>query len=194
MIERSWEITTAPAAEPWTLDEAKEHLRVTHNEEDGYITRLIVAARRKVERDTGRALVTQGVTLYLDAFPAVIWLPRPPLQAITGNVLHYRNTAGDWAEFTGYQVDAKSTPARVAPKRNYSWPSAYREMAAIKVVYTCGYGNAAAVPTDLRHALLVLLAHWFEIREAVTYARGSTRVPLSYGALISDYLVRLPRE
>lgn len=50
-------ITITPATdEPVTLAEAKEHLRVTHAEDDDLIERLITGAREFVEQQTGRAL------------------------------------------------------------------------------------------------------------------------------------------
>lgn len=43
-------------ADPVTLDEAKAFLRVTHGAEDGLITTLLAAARRRIEDDLSVAL------------------------------------------------------------------------------------------------------------------------------------------
>lgn len=62
-------LNTQPAVEPVSIDEAKLHLRVTHDDEDTLIATLISAARLHAENYCRRAFVTQKWDLYLDAFP-----------------------------------------------------------------------------------------------------------------------------
>lgn len=62
-------LITAPGHEPVTLDEMKLHLRVDFNSDDTLIEMLIVAARKRAETITRRALVTQTWKQVLDEFP-----------------------------------------------------------------------------------------------------------------------------
>jgi uncharacterized phiE125 gp8 family phage protein len=56
---------------------------------------------------------------------------------------------------------------------------------AIRNEYICGYGAAATnVPPALRQAMLLLIAHWFENREAVVTGTIATTIPLSARSLI----------
>ena len=63
-------LITPPAVEPVTLADAKAHLKVDTTDDDALITALITAARARAEWHTGRALITQSWTLWLDAWPA----------------------------------------------------------------------------------------------------------------------------
>lgn len=61
--------TSAPASEPLSVAEAKAHLRVEVSDDDAYIGNLITAARRYVEKASGRQLVTATWQATYDRFP-----------------------------------------------------------------------------------------------------------------------------
>ena len=65
---RSLKRTTAPAAEPITLSEAKSHIRVDTAFDDTLITGYIKTAREWVEDYIDRALITQRLVMTLDVF------------------------------------------------------------------------------------------------------------------------------
>jgi len=46
------------------------------------------------------------------------------------------------------------------------------QAATVKVNYVAGYGAATAVPQTIKQAMLMLIAHWFENREAVGTVGG----------------------
>jgi hypothetical protein len=74
---------TAPAAEPVTLQQAKDHLRIDSSDEDLYIESVIKAARRHAEQvKAWRSFITQTWEIWLDAWPGKdsIDLPMPPVQ------------------------------------------------------------------------------------------------------------------
>jgi len=58
----------APDDEPISVDDARDHLRIDHTDEDGYLTALIVAARSHVENYCQIALLPQDWRLTLDSF------------------------------------------------------------------------------------------------------------------------------
>lgn len=195
-------LVTPPAAEPITLVEAKSNLRIDHADEDSHINILIAAARRLVERETARALITQTWQLFLDKFPTampdpdrrvqLIRQPLPPLQSITH--IKYVDTDGvlqTWPS-ADYRVDNASEPARITPEFEKQWPEIRSVINAVEIQFVAGYGNTGSdVPEELRQAMHVLVAHWYENREAVMTDLRELPEPvqLSFESLISNYRV-----
>lgn len=175
------QLNTPPAIEPVTLDEAKAHLKVDASDDDALITSLIAAARARAEWHTGRAFVTQGWTLWLDAWPCAIGVPLPPLQAVTSITAYALNDAATVLDAATYQVDTAS--ARIALKANASPPVNLRGVNAIAIAFTAGYGDAATdVPAPIRQAILALIADLYANR-----GDANTEVSSSALALLAPY-------
>ncbi len=62
-----------------------------------------------------------------------------------------------------------------------------RERLGIEIDYVAGFGEAADVPADLKRALLALVAHWFEHRDAVIVAGSGAVVPAGFDRLVERY-------
>lgn len=151
-----------PNAEPVTADEVKAAARIDGTEFDTQIAIIIPALRRQAESRTGRVLVTQTLELVLDAFPAAdIDLVLPNVQSIAS--VKYREPAAG-TELTlsaaAYALDSSSTPSWLLPAANTSWPDTYASANAVRIRFDVGYGNAAAVPQDIK---LWILAHATQI-------------------------------
>lgn len=183
-------LVTAPASEPVSLAEAKLHLRVDATDEDTLITALITAARQLVEEETWRALVTQTWDYVADEWPAgdSIALPRPPLQSVTSITYIDEDGVTQTMPAADYIVDTYQH--RVVLAEDAEWPSAdLYPTAAVRVRYVAGYGAASAVPGPIKAAMLLLIGHLFENREAVASGAGvaSAELPLGVRALLAPY-------
>jgi hypothetical protein len=62
-------LLTPPAAEPLTTGDLMAFARVDADPGDGVLQRVLLAARERVERDTGLALITQTWVAVLDRWP-----------------------------------------------------------------------------------------------------------------------------
>ena len=62
-------LVSPPALEPVSLDQLREHLRITEPDEDAYLADLLRAARSHVETASGRKLVTQLWRRYVGSAP-----------------------------------------------------------------------------------------------------------------------------
>jgi uncharacterized phiE125 gp8 family phage protein len=176
-----------PSAEPWTVAEAKAYLRVEHDVDDAIIGALIAAARGHVEALTRRALLTQSWRFVLDAWPADgrLSLRMGPLRSvIAARVFDAANNAHS-IDVATFVVDAA---ANVIASPAWSLPLPGRFAAGIELDLQLGYGaNASAVPDALRHAMRMLVAHWYENRGLAALGAGVAMLPAGATALIAPY-------
>ena len=185
---------TGPAVEPLTVAEAKLHLRVDISDDDAYIGTLITAAREWVENYLDRTLITTQLILRAAEFPTEeLDLPRPPMVAsgtATAVVITYTlaDTTTATLSTALYRVDRTSTPGNVAPIINGTWPSDVIEDAnAVAVTYWAGYGpTSASVPATIRHAMLMLIGHWYDRRSAVLTGTISKPIEFAVESLLAS--------
>ena len=175
------ELVTPPATEPVTLTEAKLHLKLDTGDDDTLVTTLITAARARAEWHTGRALITQSWTLWLDAWPDVITVPLPPLQSVTSVTAYTRDDTAHTIDPATLIVDHAAN--RVARKQSCAPPSDLRRINAVAIAFTAGYGAAATdVPAPLREAILELIAFLYENR-----GEAPAELPIDCLALLAPY-------
>lgn len=174
---------------PVSLEEVKAHLRIDHPDQDAVIVALITAATAHLDGWTGvlgRALVAQTWRMAMDAFPGdTITIPLGPVTSVES--IKYTDTAG--AEQTvptaDYEVDLYPVEARICVGDN-GWPSTDDVVNAVRVEWVAGYATADDVPDDLKNAILLLVGHWYEHREAATMS-PATEIPMGVPALIAPY-------
>lgn len=186
----------SPAIQALTLAYAKLHIRSLGTADDALLTVYIDAAASYFESQTGRQLLTATREVWLDAFPflgasggnARIELPHPPLQSVVS--VAYVDGNGVVQTLGGsptvLKVSAPVGPyaARgvVEPLAGGTWPIARAETGAVRIRYTCGYGNTpATIPPLARGVLCYLVGHFDTFRAAVHEARRGQVLELPYG-------------
>jgi uncharacterized phiE125 gp8 family phage protein len=182
-------LLTAPAAEPWSVAEAKSFLRVENDDDDVIIGALIAAARNQVEALTRRGLLTQTWRLVLDRWPpdGRIAPKLAPLRSVVAaRVYDAANNAID-IDAEQFIVDVA---ANVIAAPGWSLPPPGRSVAGIELDVEVGFGpNATDVPDVLRHAIRTLVAHWYENRGLVAIGASVAMLPGSVSAMIASYRV-----
>ncbi|MGV3490733.1 MAG: head-tail connector protein [Devosia sp.] len=176
-------LLAGPAEEPVSLAETKAFLRLDGDAEDGLVTTLIAAARLHLEGVTGRALVRQEWRLVLDCWPGdrAVTLPVSPLIELTAVRVFDDTDDEHELALDGFQTE----PTRVLLPA-FDGP-AVRARLGIEIDYVAGFGDATGVPADLKRALLALVAHWFEHRDAVIVAGSGAVVPAGFDRLVESY-------
>jgi uncharacterized phiE125 gp8 family phage protein len=189
-------VITPPASDPLSLAEAKAHLRVTSDDEDGIIAGYILAAREFVENATHRRLITQTLDYTIDdGWPCVIArgyyrtrieLPVQPVASVSS--ISYVDSAGATQTLSSslYVVRTDGPVAFIEPAYDVSWPSVRCQTAAITVRFVAGTA-LSEVPNPLMQAMRLLVAHQYEQREAVNVGNIVTPMDLAVEAFLSPY-------
>lgn len=178
------------------LAAAKAWIKKETDDDDALIGGLVSAAVATIEAQTGKFLSPKSFTQELKRFPCdypySIALNRGPVTAISSvkydpadgsaeatiSVSDYRLTEGYGASFNG----------ALQPAYGESWPVPLDGTGVVRITGTAGYGEGEA--PDLDQAALMLVAHWYQNREAVVASGGAAsavELPLGVEMLIRPY-------
>jgi len=164
-------ITVQPTSEPVTVDELRAHLRLDAGDFDTELTRLITAARKSVEAMLKRQLIHATYQWTMDYWPDYVFeIPQGPLSSVSSITYYDGNGVSQTWASTNYQVDTTTLYGTVTLANNATYPVLETgKKNAITVTFIAGYGSSAAsVPENVKQAILVLAAHWFENPQSVT--------------------------
>ena len=131
-------LVTPPVGEPVSLDEAKQHLRVSITDDDSLVSLMIQAAREDCESVMRRQILKATWLFTLDNFPIsgmlrsdpmtvparkrMIEIPMPTLQSVTQIQYVALNGTLTTLDPSTYIVDAISEPGRIMPLPYGFWP------------------------------------------------------------------------
>ncbi|MBB4859462.1 putative phiE125 gp8 family phage protein [Novosphingobium chloroacetimidivorans] len=168
---------TTPSIDVVSIATARDHLRVAHNLDDTLIDRLIDTAIAVIEGPTGAGipLLLSRWQLTLDHLPRCIDLDLCPVASVDKITVD-----GVTLDPTTYVVDIDSTPARIVLCHH---TTSCLKLGSVKVEFTAGYET---IPADLVHAILMLVAHFYEHREAAS-AVDLKDVPFAVNAILARY-------
>ena len=189
---RSLKVQTQPVVEPVSVADAKAHCRIDTNTDDTYVAALVSAAREYVEAYMDESLIDQQLVMRLDAFPAAIELPRPPMSQTASRtavtIVYTANDAGSTATLatSQYRVDRDSTPGTLRPLYGGSWPSHLLDYGSVTVTWWAGRGeDGGKVSQRVKAAILMLVGQWYERRMAAD-AASMSEMPFGVKALLDS--------
>lgn len=182
----------APGTEPLLLEEIRQHLRLSHQEDDTGIATMMSSARAHLEEYLGLALINRTVRISaaswrefdisgprtelpfenLHCVPVGVTayklsLPVRPLFSIqTIDIVEPDGTQATW-DAENYHLKPGLTPELTLSKGSH-WPRVDSSHTAIQINAVAGFGASwNDIPPDLHQALLRLVTHF-------AYARGDS--------------------
>ena len=207
-------VCTQAGAAALTLAQVKAQCRVDAADatEDALLNLLMAAAQAKLEGPSGIGipLVSSQWRLSLDSFyrqdhaqrgwdwdfwdfgSRGIRIPLAPVISIDS--VTYLDGTGQRQTLDPavYAYDLDAQPVVVRPASGQFWPPSLSNPGAVKISFTAGYASAAAVPADLKQAMLLLVGHWYANREAVVGVNNrdsSAELPLGVQPILDRYAV-----
>ncbi|MGF7161280.1 putative phiE125 gp8 family phage protein [Rhodoligotrophos appendicifer] len=186
-------LVTAPTVLPVTLAEVRSQLRLDEYDEDPLLSILLDAAIERLDGWNGilgRALSQQIWRQDFDSFSECLRLPLGPVISV-GSVV-YRNAEGQLSTVgtSSYALLNDEAGARVFMKSGFTAPTSLAETVPISITYTAGYpvvNDFSTVPAPLKMAILQLVGHWYQNREASVVGTSAMELPLSVSSLIAPY-------
>lgn len=175
--------TSAAGTPLVTLDEAKEHLRVTGAAENNSITSAITSACDFIGESSGRVLASETWKIMCPAFSGTVKLPKSPLIAITE--IGYFDTSGTalTANLADFSTIIGDDWGYICPKSGKSWPASdTSRLDGASITFTTGY---TTLPESLRRAVLLMIGHYYVNREAVGSAQ--IELPLAVESHVAAY-------
>lgn len=175
--------TTAPAAYPITLDEAKAQCAVLHSDEDALIASYIAAATGYLDGFNGilgKCMITQEWALTLPAFPSVVVLPLQPVQSVVSITYLDDNEALQTLDSAEYRLFDRCIEAV------NSWPSTASRSDAVTVTFSAGYGAPSDVPEPLRAVVLLMVRFLYDNRGDLP-----AEIPLAVKVLAAPHRAQL---
>lgn len=195
-------------AEPVSLAEVKQHLRVDIPDDDALILGLIGTARQMAETLTNRQLLTATWNLVLDAFPGpslmgvpagtpyslpahAIQIPKGPVQAVSS--ITYLDMDFDLITMPpeDYVVTSSDDLTRITPIFGKIWQPTLPQIGAVTVQFVAGYGDSTQVPAGIKHWIKLRVDSLYNQRGEVAFARGRMDKLPFVDALLDPYRIAL---
>lgn len=183
-------LVTEPDGEPVHLEDLKSHVRLDIDDDDRWITNRIKAARQWVEGQTRRCFKQATYDYAIDGnWPwrfggTRIDLPLNPVQSVTSIVYEDGSSPRPTLAASQYTVAARTYASYIVPAYNVTWPTVRDVPEAITVRFVAG--DNSNIPEPIVHAMAMLIAHWYENREAVAM-KEMFSVPYGIESLLSPY-------
>lgn len=190
--------TVAPGVDLIETLAARKQCRVDHADDDDTIAAMVRAATDYLDGPQGILRVALLKQTWRDAWSAFpdddrIRLSAEPLIAVT-SVEYVAEGATTWSTLDAdeYHAYTDALGCWVELADGSSWPATATRPEAVRVTYTAGFGvTAKDVPANIVHAAKLLVAHFYENREAVLVGVVPAQLPMGVDALLAPWK-RLP--
>jgi len=176
-----------PALEPVAAADAKAHMRIDQSLEDALISDLIRVAREHVEFATGQKLISQVWRQYEPRLgpDREVCARVLPVQSISTVTIYSQDGTPRILTAQEAWIDRTRNQTRIGFAQTVLPAQAAN---GVEIDLTVGMADTGVeIPGALRHAILMLVAHWYEFRGAVPADQQPVSIPPGFETLIRPY-------
>jgi uncharacterized phiE125 gp8 family phage protein len=174
--------TAEPAAEPVTLGQLRDHIRLDDNADDAAVLGFGVSARESIEKALGFPVLSTIVTGSIESWPGdrlIIDMPVTTVDTVT-----FTDTAGATAEWTGWVMrTSQGGVTSLRPATGQSWPQ-LGDDPIITITARAGFVHA---PESIVTAICMMAAYLNANRDGI----GQDRLPRPILSLVRPFAWRL---
>jgi uncharacterized phiE125 gp8 family phage protein len=160
-------ISEVDAAQVVTLEEAKDHLRLTGDDQLDRIAGEIDSAISWAEDLTARAIRRSQYLLSMETFQVIDHRQSIRIQGFVSSVdsIKYKDSSGtlQTVSTSVYQTLKGQHSTMIREAANQSWPALHQFMDALQVTFTAGWVSSD-VPFQIRQAILLKLGSFHFVR------------------------------
>ena len=170
------------------------NLPSTATEDDAWLESAVGAARSLVERSVtgGIAVRLQTKQYILNKFPSTgdgeIELPFAPLVSSSSEItISYYDGSNNSTDTTSFRVidPGLGHKAKLYPSIGEVWPATKARQDAVTIEYQCGSTGSTTVSETIKHAIKLLVTHWYENRSAVMVGTITKELEFGLNALLN---------
>lgn len=176
---------------PITLAEAKLQCRVDGTDEDTLLATYINAARDYIENMSGIVCGTATRVQYFDMFAERLPLYRAPVNSITSVYYIASDGTDTMLAADQYRLRQRYGVATLQPAYGVTWPDTECVDGAVKVTISAGYASNSVTPDAIRTAALMLVAHWYDNRQAVAIGTITKELEFAVADLLRPYRLQV---
>lgn len=177
------QVVSVDGSEPVTTAEAKTYARIDVSDDDTLVGNLITAARVHCEQVCRRDFIGRTYKWFVKDWPYedVYNLPKYPVNAISSITYYDTDGASQTLSSAVYASNLYSIPNQIWLAPDQDWPSLDDDKRyAVEVNFT----TSPTVPETIKAAIKMLVAHWYEHREAVVSGTQINEVPIAVDNLL----------
>ncbi|MBB95586.1 MAG: hypothetical protein CML68_13475 [Rhodobacteraceae bacterium] len=182
-------LVTAPGELPLSVSEAKDHDSIDFSFDDDQVELYIEAATDYLDGYSGilgRCIVTQTWRTQYSGWGDTLRIPFPDVASVAVTYSD-ADASSQTVSSSLYEVLEDSRGVYVRFKTAFTRPTLDDDTAVpVSVEFDTGFGDAGDVPGDIKQAIRMLTAHYFENPSAVA-GGGLGEVPLGFHAIVHKY-------